>query len=264
MRVVAIIPARYSSKRFPGKVVVPVAGKPMIQRVWERTGQATLIDEVVVATDDERVQDTVAGFGGKAIITSPEHRSGTERSAAASELLEAEVVVNVQGDEPLINPESLDLVVRPLNEDQSLAMATLKHPLDSYHSFMNQNVVKVVCDEQDNAIYFSRAPLPFFRDNEELMERWQKEGKRPAGLDPVPMKHIGVYAYRRDFLQAIARMPTADIEKAERLEQLRVLAWGFKLRVVSTPHDSISIDVPGDVEKVEAIIAKQERVTRNA
>jgi len=257
MRVVAIIPARYASKRFPGKPLVPIAGKPMIQRVWERSILAERIDEVVVATDDERIVKTVEGFGGKAFMTSQSHESGTERSAEASEKMDAQIIVNVQGDEPLIDPKSLDAVIEPFIDDEALGMSTLKFPLESYPEFKNPNVVKVVCDEQDNALYFSRSPIPCYRHQSGLLERWEQEGKRPRELQPAPMKHIGVYAYRTEFLQAVSRMPKTHLELAERLEQIRALAWGFRIKAVSAKADSVSVDVPEDVKKVEALIGRE-------
>ncbi len=256
MKVAAIIPARYASTRFPGKVLTPIAGKPMIQRVWERVSLAERVDEVVVATDDQRVFDAVMYCGGHAVMTSPEHKSGTERCAQASEKLEADVIINVQGDEPIIDPASLDMVAGPLIDSETLPMSSLKHPILGYHEFMDPNVVKVVCDDQDNAVYFSRLPIPYYRESAELLEAWKSGGPPPEKLLPAPMKHIGVYAYRTEFLQAIARLPESWLEAAERLEQLRVLAWGFKICVVTTPEDSVSVDVPEDVERVERLIEK--------
>jgi len=254
MRVVAIIPARYDSTRFPGKVIAPISGKPMIQWVWERTAKAQLVIETLVATDDERVAEVVTGFGGAVVMTSPDHMSGTERVAEAAGKIESDVVVNVQGDEPVIAPESLDLVVQPFLEDDVVALTSLMIPIETYREFIDPNVVKVVCDDQDNAIYFSRSPIPHYRDRDQLLAQWEKDGQRPAELKPAPMKHIGVYAYRSEFLQAVARFPRSELEDAEMLEQLRVLAWGFKIRMVVTAHDAASVDVPEDVEKVEAII----------
>jgi 3-deoxy-manno-octulosonate cytidylyltransferase (CMP-KDO synthetase) len=257
MRVVAIIPARYSSTRFPAKVIAPILGKPMIQRVWERTRMAMAIDQVAIATDDPRVGDVVAGFGGHVIMTNPDHMSGTERVAEAAGRIEADVIVNVQGDEPIINPESLLLVVGPFLQDEVVAMTSLRHPIASYDEFVDPNVVKVVCDHLDNAIYFSRHPIPYYRDSEAKLQKWRLTGERPPDLDPVPMKHIGVYAYRSEFLQAVARFHRTELENAEKLEQLRVLAWGFKIRMITTPHDAISVDVPEDVAKVEKIMKEK-------
>jgi len=257
MKVAAIIPARYASQRFPGKTIAPLAGKPMIQRVWERVRLARGIGEVVVATDDERVAEVVNRCGGHVLMTSKKHQSGTERCAEACELLNAELVINVQGDEPLIHPESLELIIRPLFDDERLAMATLKHPIEKYEDYQSPHVVKVVCDGQDNALYFSRSPIPFYRDRQRLLEQWEREGTPPTGLKPPPMKHIGIYAYRAEFLMALARMPRAEIETAESLEQLRALAWGFKINAPTTPHDSIGVDTAEDLAKVEKIIRER-------
>lgn len=257
-KVVAIIPARYGSTRFPGKVLAELCAKPMIQRVWERAKMASLIDEVVVATDDERVAEVVSGFGGRVIMTMPEHQTGAERVAEAANKIKSDIVVNLQGDEPMIHPQSLDLAIQPILEEESIAMASLKHPIASCTDYLDPNVVKVVCDDQENSIYFSRAPIPWYRDGESLMKRWKDQGERPDELVPVPMKHIGVYAFRADFLQAMVRMPRSPLETAEALEQLRVLAWGFKIRIITTPHDSVGVDVPQDVEKVEALIREEE------
>jgi len=230
----------------------------MIQRVWERVSLARRIDEVAVATDDERVAEAVEAFGGHVIMTSPDHVSGTERVAEAADKVESDVILNVQGDEPHIKPESLDLAVFPFLEEDTVSVTSLMHPVVSYEEFMSPNVVKVTCDEINNAIYFSRSPIPLYRDEKELLENWEKTGKRPDLLKPVPMKHIGVYAFRSDFLQALVRMPRSDLELAEKLEQLRVLAWGFRIRMVVTPYDSVSVDVPEDIEKVEALIHADE------
>jgi 3-deoxy-manno-octulosonate cytidylyltransferase (CMP-KDO synthetase) len=273
MKVIAIIPARYSSTRFPGKVISPIAGVPMIQRVWERTRKASRIDEVIIATDDDRVKKLVEGFGGHAIMTSSDHPSGTERVfgghaimtssdhpsgtervAEAASKIEGDVIVNVQGDEPLIEPESLNLAVQPFLTEDNINVTSLMHPIESYSEYINPNVVKVLCDEIGNALYFSRAPIPFYRDEKELLDKWDREGARPAELKPVPQKHIGVYAFEADLLQALVRMPRSTLEEAEKLEQLRVLGWGFGMKMVPTPHDSISVDVPEDVEKVENLI----------
>lgn len=254
MKVVAIIPARYASVRFPGKVIAPIAGKPMIQRVWERASQAREVSEVIVATDHERVAEVVRRFGGRVIMTSPERASGTERVAEAADKLDADVVINVQGDEPIIAPASLDQVVQPFLEDDNAPVTSLMIPIESCADYLNPNVVKVVFDNMDNAVYFSRSPIPFYRDGAELLKTWEREGQRPAALRPGPRKHIGVYAYRADFLQALVRMPVSELEDAERLEQLRVLAWSFRIKMVTTTHDSVSVDVPADVAKVEAAI----------
>lgn len=259
IRAVAVIPARYASSRFPGKVLAPIEGKPMIQWVWERVSLAAHVHDVVVATDDQRVFEASQSFGAHAMLTSPDHQSGTERCSEVAAKIVADIIINVQGDEPLINPRSVELVAGPLIDNENLGMSTLKYPISSFNDYHNPNIVKVVCDDQENAIYFSRAPIPFYRGQEQLLEKWEKKGKRPAKLEPAPMKHIGIYAYRADFLQAVARMPRSPLESAELLEQLRVLAWGFKIRVVTTPHDSVSVDVPEDMDRIHELIAQGEK-----
>jgi 3-deoxy-manno-octulosonate cytidylyltransferase (CMP-KDO synthetase) len=198
-------------------------------------------------------------FGGHVIMTSPDCGSGTERCNEASEKIDSDVIVNVQGDEPLIDPQSLELVISPFQNDdeKSVSMSTLKHPLLHYADYVNPNVVKVVCDEMDTALYFSRSPLPYYRDQAQLLDEWKRSGARPDALLPPPMKHIGVYAYRTTFLQALSRLPPSPLETAEMLEQLRALAWGFKIKAVTTPHDSAGVDTPEDVAKVEAMIAEE-------
>ncbi len=250
MKVAAIIPARYGSTRFPGKVLFEIQGKPMIQWVFERAGLCQQVEEVIVATDDERVREVVEGFGGRVMMTSPNHPSGTDRLAEAAEKLTAQIIINIQGDEPLIHPETISLVIDPLLSNEPLSMTSVKIPIENYEDFLNPNVVKTICDEQDMAIYFSRSPLPYYRDSQDLLSQWKKFGRRPPELMPVPMKHIGIYGYRTAFLTAITKLPVTALEQAERLEQLRALSWGFKIKVPTTPHDSIGVDVPEDVEKV--------------
>ncbi len=257
MKVVAIIPARYASTRFPGKVLVPINGKPMIQWVWERASMAEKVDEVMVATDDERVAEAVSEFGGRVVMTSDHHQSGTDRVAEAAAKISADVIINLQGDEPLIHPDSLDLVAEPLLMDEDLPMSTLMRPISSRSDYLNPNVVKVVRDEQGNAMYFSRSPLPAYRVSVEVMDSWKKGQGPPKELVPAPMKHVGIYGFNHGFLQALASLPRTPLEKAESLEQLRVLEWGFRIRVVETPHESVGVDVPEDVKKVKALLKKE-------
>ena len=257
MKVVAIIPARYTSKRFPGKVLVPIKGKPMIQWVWERASMSKRISDVYVATDDEKVAETVKSFGGHAIMTSKDHRSGTERVSEASGKIEADIIINLQGDEPFIDPEGLDRVAEPLIMDESLPMSSLKFPITNYSDYMDPNVVKVITDEQENAIYFSRSPIPYFRDCEDELKIWKNGGARPDIIRPVPMKHIGIYGFRKEFLQALSRIPVASLEKAESLEQLRAMSWGFKIKVVTAKKDCVGVDVPEDIKKVEELMERE-------
>jgi len=241
---VAIIPARYASTRLPGKPLVALAGKLMIERVWERVRRAKKISRVIVATDDERIIRAVAAFGGEAVMTRSEHRSGTERVAevAATTVREGEeIFVNVQGDEPLIEPSAIDTAVETIESDQSAAIATLAVPIARPADIMDPNVVKVVLDFDGNALYFSRAPIPWVRD-------------RNAPVHARHLKHLGLYAFRRAALLDFPTLPLGDLERIEQLEQLRWMENGYKIRVAETPHDSISVDVPEDVSRLEQLL----------
>jgi len=255
-RVLIVIPARYGSQRFPAKVLADLAGKPMIQWVWERAKQARKADEVLIATDDTRVEKAALGFGAKVTMTSVEHNSGTERAAEVAGKMDFQIIVNLQGDEPLFSPVAIDQLINALRAEDAAMMASLRVKIKNLGDYLDPNVVKVVCDDQDYALYFSRSPLPFYRDQEKLFEKWKKDGKCPAGLNPPPCKHLGIYAYRSEFLKAFAHLPVSALELAERLEQLRALAWGFKIKVPETEFDSVSVDVPADLEKVLSLIKK--------
>ncbi len=255
-KVIALIPARYDSTRFPGKVLAELEGRPIIQWVWERAKQAATVSDVAVATDDERVQKAVEAFGGKAIMTSKEHQSGSDRIAEAVALTTADIVVNIQGDEPLIHPESIDLAVQVLLDNEEVRMSSLKTEIKDYGQYISPHVVKVVCNNQDEALYFSRSPVPYYRGAEKLLKKWKKDGKRPEALQPPPYKHLGLYAYEANFLSALTRLPLSELEDAEKLEQLRAMAWGFRIKVVTTPHDSIGVDTPEDLERIKEMITK--------
>jgi 3-deoxy-manno-octulosonate cytidylyltransferase (CMP-KDO synthetase) len=244
MNITAVIPARYASLRFPGKALALIDGKPMIQHVYERTARATLVSEVIVATDDERIRQAVISFGGNCRMTRSDHETGTDRLAEVAEGLEAEIIVNVQGDEPLISPEMIDQAIRPFLSDPGLRMGTLKTRIKCLHDFLSPNVVKVVCDREDNALYFSRSPLPFFRD------KWQdlKDDSFASGK-LLCYKHVGLYVYRRDFLVEFAAMSPTFLEVAEKLEQLRAVEHGVRIRVVETEFESIGVDTPDDLIK---------------
>lgn len=244
LKVVAVIPARYGATRFPGKPLAPIAGKPMIQHVFERVRQATSVTRVVVATEDERILQAVAAFQGDAIMTRPDHRSGTERMAEVAMHIEADVYVNVQGDEPLIDPASIDAAVNALVEDDAVSVATICVPIDNPADIMDPNVVKVVVDFQGDALYFSRAPIPWVRD-----EKLRVEAQHH--------KHLGLYVYRRAALLEFPTLPPGQWEKLEQLEQLRLLENGYKIRVVETASDCVSVDVPADVARVEEILRTQ-------
>ncbi|MHC1696814.1 MAG: 3-deoxy-manno-octulosonate cytidylyltransferase [Geobacteraceae bacterium] len=245
MRVTAVIPARYASTRFEGKALVDIMGKPMVQHVYERTCRAALVSEVIVATDDPRIEAAVKAFGGRVEMTSISHETGTDRLAEVAERIDAEIIVNVQGDEPLIEPAMIDEAIRPLLDDETIVMGTLKSRVRNLHDFLSPNVVKVITDCSGFALYFSRSPLPFFRDKwDDLKDEAFASGRL------LCHKHVGMYVYRRDFLIRYARMPQTHLERAEKLEQLRVLENGYRIKVVETEHESIGVDSPPDLEKV--------------
>jgi 3-deoxy-manno-octulosonate cytidylyltransferase (CMP-KDO synthetase) len=242
MNILGIIPARYASSRFPGKPLFDLNGKSMIQRVYEQACKASLLSQVVVATDDQRIFDHVIGFGGKAVMTSSEHRSGTDRCAEvlskSSEHFDA--VINIQGDEPFIQPEQIDLLAR-LFEDTSVAIGTLIKPLHDPSDLTNPNIIKVVIDTNQNGIYFSRSPIPFVRDAAAISEWPQKVNL---------YKHIGIYGYRADVLPKLTQLAPGVLEIAESLEQLRWRENGYLIRTALTQLETISIDAPEDVDKL--------------
>jgi 3-deoxy-manno-octulosonate cytidylyltransferase (CMP-KDO synthetase) len=245
MSILAVIPARYASTRLPGKALVPLRGKPMIQRVWERVRLAKSISGVVVATDDERIRSVVQGFGGEAVLTRPDHRSGTERVAeVAAARHDAEILVNVQGDEPMIEPAAIDAAVAAVRDNEDVNVATLVVPIGNPADIMDPNVVKAVLDFDDNALYFSRAPIPWVRD-------------RGGAVRASHLKHLGLYAFRREALLEFATFPQGDLERVEQLEQLRWLENGYRIRVVETEYDSVSVDMPEDVTRVEELLSRE-------
>jgi len=245
---IAVIPARYSATRLPGKPLVSLAGKPMIQRVWERVQEAERITRVIIATDDERILKAAAGFGGEAVMTRLEHRSGTERVAEVAAHVtgkDEEFFVNVQGDEPLVEPEAIDTLVEAIESEEGVSVATLMVPIVKPADIMDPNIVKVVLDFDGNALYFSRAPIPWVRD-------------RDAPVHAQHMKHLGLYAFRRAALLDFPTLPVGDLERIEQLEQLRWMENGYKIRVAETNHDSVSVDVPEDVTRVEQLLRKSQ------
>ncbi len=244
---IAVIPARYAATRLPGKPLVSLAGKPMIQRVWERTRQAKRISRVILATDDERILKAAASFGAEAAMTRREHRSGTERVAEVAASLgrnASEIFVNVQGDEPLIEPDAIDALVEAVESDQSVQVATLMVAIAKPADIMDPNIVKVVLDFEGDALYFSRAPIPWVRDSN-------------APVSVRHMKHLGLYAFRGSALLEFPTLPVGDLERTEQLEQLRWMENGYKIRVAETVHDSVSVDVPEDVERVERLLKEE-------
>jgi 3-deoxy-manno-octulosonate cytidylyltransferase (CMP-KDO synthetase) len=242
-KVLAVIPARYASSRFPGKPLVPIAGKPMIQHVVERVRRASMVTRVVVATEDARIKTAVEAFGGEAIMTRSDHRTGTDRVAEVATHLPAEIYVNVQGDEPLIDPGTVDALVSVMIEEDSIQLATPCTAIGEPGDIMDPNVVKVVRDFDGNALYFSRAPVPWVRDTAETVaaRHW---------------KHLGLYGFRRDALLEFPTLPPGELERLEQLEQLRWLENGFRIRVVETDYDAVSVDVPSDVERVEKLLSE--------
>jgi 3-deoxy-manno-octulosonate cytidylyltransferase (CMP-KDO synthetase) len=248
-KVAAIIPARFASTRLPGKPLMDIGGKPMVVRVYEQALKAKLVDDVWVATDDERIFAAVDGFGMNVIITSPSCPSGTDRLAEAARKVDADIYVNVQGDEPMIPPELIDQTVRPLIDDPELKLSTAAKLIEEPGEIMDPSVVKVVLDKDSNALYFSRAPIPYNRD------LWDDLRNVKGG---ACLKHIGIYVYRKDFLASYAVMEPTELESIEKLEQLRVLFNGYKIRVVVTGHDSIGVDTPADLDRVRAAISSKE------
>lgn len=242
MKTYAFIPARYQSSRFPGKPLALIAGKPMIQRVYERADACPLLTDVFVATDHERILNCVKGFGGKVIMTGKSHCSGTDRIAEAAQIIGVEqqdIIINIQGDQPIFDPDIILQLVKPLEDDRDISMTTLKHRISKQSSVNNPNHVKVVTDNQGFALYFSRHPIPFFRDSESSGEHY---------------KHLGFYGFRMGFLIRFTRLSAGALETAEKLEQLRALEHGFRIKVVETSFDSVEVDVPEDVERVEKIL----------
>ena len=239
MKAIGIIPARYASTRFPGKPLVEIAGKPMIEHVYRRTSAAGSLAEVWIATDDERIRQAAETFGGRVVMTRDDHPSGTDRIAEAAARLEADVVVNVQGDEPLLDPAEIDAVVAPFAANADLVMTTAATPILRAEDAAADSVVKVVTDRQGYALYFSRLPIPYYR----------------GGGGGTHMKHIGLYAYRKDFLLTYASLLPTPLEQAECLEQLRVLENGYRILVVPTEHDAISVDTPEDLDRVRGLFA---------
>jgi 3-deoxy-manno-octulosonate cytidylyltransferase (CMP-KDO synthetase) len=251
MTVVAVIPARYASTRFPGKALAPIGGKPMIQHVYERVRKARYVEEVLVATDDERIRAAVEGFGGQAVMTSPNHPSGSDRIAEAVEGTEFEWVVNVQGDEPLLAPQDIDAAVLPLLGNAEIPISTLAKRIQAEHEFFDPNVVKVVVDAMGFALYFSRSPIPYNRAAwEKLSDGEILQGNHIEVPEPS-FKHIGLYVYRREVLTALTATPPTPLELSEGLEQLRALESGYKIQVIETERDSIGVDVPEDILRVE-------------
>ena len=242
MKIVAIIPCRYQSTRFEGKPLAPILGKPMVQWVYERAKEAAILSDLVVATDDERIYRCVEGFGGRVLMTALTHPSGSDRAAEAAQALglrDEDIVINIQGDQPAFDPRSVSEVVSPPLEDSALFMSTLVYKIKDPAEIKDPNHVKCVFDKDHFALYFSRSSIPFGR-----------EGSQPFDI----FKHLGIYAYRKHFLDRFASLPQGRLEAIERLEQLRAMEHGYRIRVVETRYDSKEVDSPEDIEKIEMIL----------
>jgi 3-deoxy-manno-octulosonate cytidylyltransferase (CMP-KDO synthetase) len=246
MDVLGVIPARYGSTRLKAKALADILGKPMIQHIYERAKEASVLDDVIIATDDIRIKEAVDNFGGKVVLTSKEHSSGTERLTEVVFDLDVKIVVNIQGDEPLIDPSMINDVAYALLEDETLVMATLKHPISNPDEYTNPNVVKVVTTKDNFALYFSRSPIPnILRKNSQSA--------------PVFYKHLGIYAYTKDFLLTFKGLKTSRLEEAESLEQLRALEHGYPIKVIETKHSTVSVDTEEDLQKVIEILKARAR-----
>jgi 3-deoxy-manno-octulosonate cytidylyltransferase (CMP-KDO synthetase) len=252
MAVVAIIPARYGSTRLPGKPLAKIGGKPMIQHVYESTSRAKGLDRVLVATDDRRVEETVRGFGGEVVMTSKDHASGTDRLAEVARKIEADWVVNVQGDLPFIRSETIVRAVRPMRRDRSIPMGTVGTPIFDEEEWCNPNIVKVLTDRKGFALYFSRSPIPYVRSGAVDLN-----GKKLAPRSKRRLwgnRHIGLYVYRRDFLLKFARLRPTALEQIESLEQLRALVYGHRIFVAAVDERSVEVDTPEDLVKAETYL----------
>jgi 3-deoxy-manno-octulosonate cytidylyltransferase (CMP-KDO synthetase) len=245
-KVVVVIPSRFGSTRLPGKPLVTLGGKPMVQHVYERAKRAQTVHKVLVATDDQRILEAVQGFGGEARMTRSDHRTGTERIAEVAAHEEGDIFINVQGDEPLIDPVSIDTAVAALLEEPPAQIATVATPIRHANDIMDPNVVKTVLDFDENALYFSRAPVPWVRDTQQKIhvKYW---------------KHLGLYAFQRNALLEYPTLPQGELEKIEQLEQLRWLENGWRIRVAEVIRDAVSVDVPEDISRVEKLLKEEKR-----
>ncbi len=243
MEAVGIIPARYGSTRFEGKVLKDLCGKPVIQHVYERAKKARLLDELIVAADDDRIIQAVERFGGKAVFTSKSHSTGTDRLTEIVNEMDVRVVVNIQGDEPLINPLVIDDLVRTMQDDPALVMTTVVKKSHSPEEFRSRDVVKAVVNQENFAIYFSRLPIPTYL--------------KPAPNGSFFYKHVGIYAYNKDFLFTFKKLPPSYLEMHERLEQLRALDHGYKIKVIETKFETVGVDTPEDLELAKGLLEKE-------
>lgn len=244
MDVIGVIPARYSSTRFAGKMLADIMGKPMLQHVWERAKQCRMLDDLIIACDNEIILKVATEFGAHAVMTSKEHTCGTDRISEVVNPLDVKVIINIQGDEPLVHSMMIDSLARALMEDRSINMATIMRKIDNLADITDPNVVKVVVDKDNFALYFSRAPIPYLAANSEVTQA-------------TYYKHIGLYGYTKDFLFTYKNLPVSSLEKTEKLEQLRVLQEGFKIKVIQTNFETIGVDTVEDLERVKAELQKR-------
>jgi 3-deoxy-manno-octulosonate cytidylyltransferase (CMP-KDO synthetase) len=238
---IAVIPARFGSTRLPGKALAEIGGVPMIVRVWRQTRKARLLHRVLIATDDERIANAVVAAGGEIEMTASSHPSGTDRIAEVARRVPADLYINVQGDQPFIAPEDIDAVVKTMNAAPALSMTTLGAPIRDLDEWRNPNKVKIVCDNQGYALYFSRSPIPFLRDGNGV----------PVGA----LRHVAVYGYRRDFLLNFSALAPGSLEQTEKLEQLRAMEHGYRIRVVASAAASLEVDTPEDLERANIVAA---------
>lgn len=254
MRIIGMIPARLASTRLPRKVLLDIAGKPMVQHVYERACQSQHLDEVIVATDNDEVFAAVEGFGGNAVMTSADHASGTDRLAEVARELQGDLVVNLQGDEPLLRPEIIDAAIAPFLAEPGLRLGTIATPIATLEEHLEPSAVKVVVDQRGFALYFSRCPIPYFRldPGTDLTAEAPRVHPR-SGLQPL--KHIGMYVYTRETLLWMAALPRTPLEITESLEQLRALENGCPIRVVTVDYSPIGVDTPEDLERVRKLLA---------
>ena len=252
LKVIAFIPARYGSTRFPGKPLALIAGTPMIQHVYEQVCEAKKVHEVFVATDDMRIAEAVANFGGKFVMTQPSLKSGTDRCAAAARKKKADIVVNVQGDEPIISPNTIDAAISALLKSRESLLSTAAVPIHDHDMLFSENAVKVVTDKKGNALYFTRNVMPFLRGvhQKDYIDHYQF------------LKHLGIYVYKNSFIQKLTKLKETPLETAEKLEQLRVLENGYKIKVAIVQEDTISVDVPSDIIAVENFLSNQHQKNR--
>jgi len=249
MKSVIVIPARYGSTRFPGKSLARLQGRPMIQWVWEAASRSRLTEQVIVATDDDRIADVAAKFGADVVMTKKSHRSGTDRIAEVADKISAQLYINVQGDEPLLSPGAVDELIRGMAESPRVPIGTLAHRIETEVEWRSPEVLKVVCNRHNEALYFSRSPLPFMR-------AWNAKAKL--------LRHVGLYAYRASALATFVSLKPSALEVAESLEQLRALEHGITIQVIETKYRCLGVDTPADLAKVETVLRRQGKARSKA